>query len=257
MAENKPKKTKPAPGQVAALPLQDGSFGLGHVAAVDGSITVALFARRARSPEELAQSLDAALREPPIATLVVTADELRNGEWPVIGAHEPSYAPALLDKKGASFTAAMARSLLSAYHGLIAWDMMADARYFEKLLLPGVKVPPTVRSKSDLAAGAKPPAAAESKAPAITSGPAQIHIQIVYPGDGLPSEALLRRRRALEEKLEARRAGEITDAGGGGGVMDVHLETEDVRRALPLVRAAVAELGFEKDTLIEVEPLDD
>jgi hypothetical protein len=255
LAATKRKKTKPLAGQVVALPLAEGTFGLGHVAAVGGSVTVALFPRRARSPEDLAASLDSALSEPPISTMVVTADELEDGEWPVIGARDPAYPPALLDKRGTSHTATVARFFLSAYHGLVAWDGLYDPKGYEKLLLPGVKVPPTVRYKKDIEAGVPPPP--PPKPAPITAGPAEIHVQILYSGEGLPDTDLLRRRQALEQKLDASGAGEVTDAGAGGGVMDVYFATEDVRRALPIVHAALAEHGFSDDALVEAEPLDE
>lgn len=249
----KRKRVKPSTGQIVAIPLVDESFGLGHVALFDLSITVVLFARRARSPEALAAEIDRGLDEPPIAMMVLTADELRDGHWPVIGHREPSYPPAMLDGQGRSFTASMARTLLSAYHGLLAWDMMADAKYLEWRLLPGVKVPPTVRYKKDFEAVKKTDAL--KKAAEITEGPAEIHVQIVYPGDGFPSVDLLHRRQELEKRLNASGAGEVTDAGAGGGVMDVFFASEDLKRALPLVKQALADLGFEDDALIEVEPL--
>lgn len=263
--KKKRKRVKPHAGQVVAIPLADGSFGLGHVAAFDMSITMVLFARRARTPETLASEIERGLAEAPIAMMEVTDDELNDGEWPVIGERPPPYPPAMLDAKGKSFTAPMARTLLSAYHGLLAWDMMADPRYFEWRLLPGVKVPSSIRYKKDLEAAAKTEAAkteaakseAAKKAEEITEGPAEIHVQIVYPGDDLPSTDLLHRRQALEARLDASGAGEVTDAGAGGGVMDVFFTTQDVKRALPLVKQAVADLGFEADALIEVDPLDE
>lgn len=249
------KRIKPAVGQVVAIPLLDGTFGIGHVAAYDRSIKVALFARRGRSPEELRAVFDDALREGPVATLEVTSDELRDGEWPVIGQREPNYPAELLDKKGVSHTAAVARSLLSAYNGLLPWDGLFDPQGYAKLLLPGVQVPPTVRYKADVFTTAQ---SARTTMPApVTEGPAEIHIQILYPGEGPPDTELLRRRQALERALEALGAGEVTDAGGGGGVMDVYITTDEVRRAIPIVERAISDLGFTEDTLIETGPPDE
>jgi hypothetical protein len=39
--------------------------------------------------------------------------------------------------------------------------------------------------------------------------------------------------------------------------MDVFLATDDVRRAMPIVEQALAELGLKEDTLIETAPLDE
>ena len=53
-------------------------------------------------------------------------------------------------------------------------------------------------------------------------GPGEIHITIRYPGDDIPSIELVRRRNALEKQLEKRGAGEVSESGGGEGVMDVY-----------------------------------
>jgi hypothetical protein len=167
------------------------------------------------------------------------------------------YPELWLDKKGSSHTSQIVGSLLSAYHGLIAWDWLHDPRYYEKLLLPGVKVPPTIRYKKDIGSPLDAPRAAApaNDDPESVTGAAEIHVSIAYRGDGLPSVDLLRRRQALERRLEADGAGEVTDAGAGEGVMDLYLATQDARRALPLVRRAIAELGFGDDASIEVEDL--
>jgi hypothetical protein len=57
--------------------------------------------------------------------------------------------------------------------------------------------------------------------------------------------------------LEEENAGEVTDAGGGEGVMDIYLATDDVQRAMPIVERLVATLGLAEDTLIEAGPLDE
>jgi hypothetical protein len=69
----------------------------------------------------------------------------------------------------------------------------------------------------------------------------------------MPSIELLHRRQAVERALEEAGAGEVTDAGGGGGVMDIYLQTDSVRRAAPLVKAALLAAGFEEGVAITVE----
>jgi len=200
------------------------------------------------------------MKNGPIAMLEVTGDEIADGHWPVIGHRDPAYPVEMLDMKGISYTAGMSRYLFNAWYGLIPWDGMYDPRCYEKMLLPGAPVPPTVRYKRDFeaAAAVAPTSAPETTPePSVTDGPAEIHIEIKYPGDALPSIDLLRRRQALERTLEAAGAGQVTDAGGGGGVMDIYLRTVDVRRAMPLVEAAVQACGFAADARIETSPLDD
>ncbi len=256
----KRRRVKVQPGQLVGIPLRDGSFGLAHVAAEKPGITCAVFPLRAPEPDALAAGASRALERPPIAVMTLTPNRVTDGSWPVVGFQKPEYATALLDTKGRSYTAGSLEQLLDAYHGLQPWDEMADPRYYETCLLPGVPVPSTVRYKQDFALEAQAITArststpGEDTPPAITEGPGVIHIEIKYKGDGLPSMELLHRRQAIEDGLEAAGVGEVTDAGGGGGVMDICLETKDVAHAMPFVHAAIKAAGFEKDARIEVEP---
>jgi hypothetical protein len=248
-------------GQIVAVPLCDGSFALAHIARFDLSIWCVLFDGRAHDVTGLSHRIDAALASRPIAVMEVTSVQVRDGTWPVIGSRTPCYPAAMLDTKGHSSVGMLTQMLFEAYYGLRPWDEGWDPKDYEKRLLPGVPVPPTVRYKKDFekdaAASASshvPPADAE---PPVTDGPAEIHIEIKYPDNALPSIDLLHRRQALEDALEASGAGEVTDAGGGGGVMDIFLETKDVRRALPLVEAAVRAHGFADDAHIETSAPED
>jgi hypothetical protein len=258
----KRRRVKVKPGQVVGVPLRDGTFALAHIALRPYlSMTCVLFAHNAATAEQLLEGLDEVLRGRPIAVMVVTSDEARSGSWPVIAERDPAYPAELLDTRGVSHTASLARMVFEAYYGLRPWDELYDPKGYEKMLLPGVPVPPTVRYKRDFerdaAAVAAKAAAADEPALQVTEGPGEIHIEITYPGEGLPPVELLHRRQKLESALEAAGAGEVTDAGGGGGVMDIFLQTDDVARALPLVKAAVKEAGFDKDARIEAAPLDE
>jgi hypothetical protein len=96
--------------------------------------------------------------------------------------------------------------------------------------------------------------ASKERRPLITEGPGVIHIEIAYRGKGLPSRNLIARRHALEDRLTAAGAGHITEAGGGMGVMDIYLDTEDVRRSLLLVKEVVESSRFGKSARIETLP---
>lgn len=259
-AAPKRKRVRVKTGQLVAVPLQDGTFALLHVALYNGMVIGAHFAHRAGRPELLLDGLEEAMSNRLIAMLEVTSDEIYDGCWPVIGQKEPSYPSELLDMKGVSYTASMSRGFFSAYYGLTPWDRMADPRYYEGLLLPGVPVPPTVRYKRDFEQEApvtrqNVPAQTDAE-PTVTEGPGEVHIEIKYPGEELPTIELLKRRESIEHALESAGVGEVTNAGGGGGVMDIYLETQDVARALPAARAAIQEAGFEGASRIEVKPLD-
>ena len=43
----------------------------------------------------------------------------------------------------------------------------------------------------------------------------------------------------------------------GGGVMEIFLRTDDVRRSIPLVEDLLKEHGFQRDALIEIMPVDE
>ena len=254
------KRIKPKSGDVVAVPLFDGTYGLGHVVFYDYVFIFALFGKRTTRPDELTVDLDDALAQP-IAILTLAGDVLRSGEWPVLAFREPTYPSAWLPKfrcEGAeSHTATAGPALLAAYHGLTPWDYYKDPKENERLLLPGVPVPATVRYKRDFPPPfGTAPAASPTLAPPV-KGPAEIHIAIVYPGKDLPTVEQLRKRQELERRLEEENAGEVTDAGGGEGVMDIYLETDEVQRAMPIVERLVAELGLREDTLVETGPLDD
>lgn len=259
----KRRRVRVKTGQLVGVPLLDGTYALVHVALYDISIIAAHFAHRKNCPEELLESIEETMRGSLIAMVEVTSDEIRNGRWPVIGEREATYPETMLDMKGRSYVAALTRSLFNAYYGLEAWDQMADPHFFEKMMLPGVPVPPTVRYKRDFAndavrLGAPPPPAPteDAAAPPVTDGPAVIHIEIRYAGEALPSVELLHRRQALERALEAAGAGTVTDAGGGGGVMDIYLETEDVRVAMLVAKEMLEQSGFGKDAKIDASAVE-
>ena len=260
----KRKRTTPKAGVIFAVPLCDGTYGLGHVVVYEYDAMCALFGTRSATPEDLLHGLDEVLSRP-VAIVTLTGGELRSGEWPVIAFREPAYPPAWIPKfegEGAvSYTATAGVGLLNAYHGLIPWDyMLATPDFYKSMLLPGVPVPPTVRYKRDFALSEQPAAvhgAPSEPTPQVTEGPAEIHIQILYPGNGLPTVEQLHKRQELERRVEEEGAGEVTDAGGGEGVLDIYLETGDVERAMPIVERLVAELGLAEDTLIEAGPLED
>lgn len=259
----KRRRFKAQSGDILAIPLCDDSFGLAHVATLSPDLTCVVFPFRAAEMSALVPGFDRALEGGPIAVLALTPNRVTDGSWPVIGHRLPTYSGHLVDTKGRSYTAGCLEDLLNAYHGLQPWDGMGDPRCFEKDMLPGVPVPPTVRYKKDfereahaaVAETTSTPTPAEETALSITEGRGVIHIEIKYPGDDLPTIPLLKRRQAIETRLEAAGVGEVTDAGGGGGVMDIYLETTDLARALPFVHAAIKEAGFENDARIEVAPV--
>ena len=257
------KRQKSMAGDLFAVPLSDGTYGLGHIIDRDRySARCALFAKRSKVTVSLLKGIDDALRGP-LTILDLTSNELNSGAWPVIGHHVVDYSAFKIptDGVGVSHTSGAAPGFLEAYHGLEPWDGMFDPRYHEKQLAPGVLVPTTVRykrdmAKEDLAAFTASHTSKGGQTSVITEGPAELTLQLVYPGTGLPGTDLLRRRQELERRLEAAGAGEVEGAESGAGVMEIYLRTDDVRRAVPLVEKLAAELGFADEMLIETAALE-
>ncbi len=78
----------------------------------------------------------------------------------------------------------------------------------------------------------------------------EIHIQIDCDGEGLPTAHELAMRRALEAALETAEVGEVVDAGGGMGVMDIYLDVDDAETALSRATSIVKELGLADRTTV-------
>jgi hypothetical protein len=79
----------------------------------------------------------------------------------------------------------------------------------------------------------------------------EIHIEIKCDGDGFPSSAELAKRHAVEDALAEADVGEVVDAGGGMGVMDIYIDVKDVAAAMAKTQEIVKRLGLEGRTRIE------
>ncbi|MFT3769640.1 MAG: RHS repeat-associated core domain-containing protein [Minicystis sp.] len=250
------KRTKFRVGDLFAVPLKDGTWGLGHVVAADLAICCLVFAARAASTDALRAVLDDALREP-IGAAVITDFTIARGTWPVIGHRAPHYPdlrlPKLSGEGASSYTDGVLAEFLEAYHGLRPWNEWPEvATWYRDILLSHLPIPSTARFQG---APAVQPAA--RKPSSVTEGPAIVTVRIVYPGTGFPSADLVRRRHEMERRLEAEGAGEVEGAESGAGTMQVFLRADDVRCAVPLVEKIGAELGFADDMLIETAPVEE
>ena len=81
---------------------------------------------------------------------------------------------------------------------------------------------------------------------------AETHIQIRCDGNGFPSPEELNTRYALEDAIDEAGIGEIVDAGGGMGVMDIFVEVADPSAAQPAVTALVARVGLADRATVRV-----
>ncbi len=80
----------------------------------------------------------------------------------------------------------------------------------------------------------------------------EIHIEIRCEGDGFPTPQELAKRHELEEALEAAEIGDVVDAGGGEGVMDVFVEVDDANAAVAMARSIVKKLGLADRATVQV-----
>ncbi len=249
------------PAMVLAVPLWDGSLALAYVAEHTEHVRLALSLHRRATLEELFVGLEDALQRKIMAVVKAAPDEIKNGNWIHIADCETIYPPEMLARAERLYEAKAVPALFEAVYGLRPWDEPVVPGTYEEMLLPHLPVPPKMaRTRADFDRAAAEMTAATAAAPArppLPEGGGVIHIEIKYDGDGLPNSDLLRRRDAIENGMEAAGVGEVTDVGGGEGVMDIYLETADVARALPFVYAAIKEAGFEKDARIEAERPDE
>jgi hypothetical protein len=147
------KRAKWVPGLVVAVPLADGSWGVGQTAELmwPNIGYCALFS--ARIPQ-LEAPVPTFARTNLVALLAVDRYGVTSGEWPVLAT-----GPALFPKAdfgnerfrsagyvgAVTYDHALAEDLLSAYHGLTPWNTWHDEHYLDTMLAPGVGRPPTAR----------------------------------------------------------------------------------------------------------------
>ena len=143
------KRVKWQYGAVFVLPLTDGSFSIGQ--AIDSMMThivyCAFFSTRYQN---LPDSLPVLDRNDVISLVAVWKRSLNIGHWPIIGV-----APLVVPKQdfpneqfrdngyiGAKhYDEGIAEDLVSAYHGLIPWNVMFKEDYYDSMLLNGIERP--------------------------------------------------------------------------------------------------------------------
>lgn len=147
------KRVRWAPGAVYAVPLTDGSYGLAQAidAMMVNVIYVALFAARLPAVPEVVPEL----RPETIVSLAATwRQDLDRGDWPYVGgaplvvrkAAFPNERFAASGYVGAKhYDAGILADFLSAYHGLLPWNVMHVEDYYDRLLAPGVPRPDTAQ----------------------------------------------------------------------------------------------------------------
>jgi hypothetical protein len=135
-------------GAVFAVPLPDGTFGLGQaVAAMLPNVVYCAFTKQRTG--DLALGMPALTPTDVVSRVPVTREQLDYAAWPVLG-----NAPMLCTRQdfaaeataprgfvGATvYDAALAENFLAAYHALAAWDDWHQPDYLDRWLTsPSVK----------------------------------------------------------------------------------------------------------------------
>jgi len=155
---------EPMAGQVFAVPLSDGSYGLAQVAHVKQAskdsyfVTCAWFPQRADDPEQLFQDIQEGRRDlrSPFLACTIPSDPITSGEWRLLGSLRPEYEnvdiAARIKTTWEWFDGGQrpGELLLEMYHGLFPWNGLHDPEYLDKLLLPGHVRPPSARMKEEM-----------------------------------------------------------------------------------------------------------
>lgn len=114
-------------------------------------IYVALFADRARELPSVPAQLDGRR----VVSLAATwRQHLNRGDWKQLGVTAPVVRKSDFPNErfaragyvGAKhYDAGLLASFLSAYHGLLPWNVLHEEDYYDQLLAPGVDRPPAAR----------------------------------------------------------------------------------------------------------------
>jgi hypothetical protein len=153
MAKGSFKRSRWKAGNIYALPLVDGSFGMAQATVATpglaGVVNVAVFDYRCPS---VAQCPSTVARERVIALLGTWRAEMNGGYWALVGRAEPCVSaeefPNLQLKSLVGHThhsGGVIENLVSAYHGLLPWNVNYREDYYDVLLAPGVWRPKTAR----------------------------------------------------------------------------------------------------------------
>ncbi len=142
-----PRQT-PQPGDLFAVPLDDGTWALGQVLdtvpILANSFTCAFFARRTSTPQPLLSSASPTSEEL-LSCQFVTREQFVRGAWPRLG-----NAPIAITRgdwpyrrflwmrwprRRRVLESGLIERFLSAYHGLRPWTEMHDPSFYDTLLV--------------------------------------------------------------------------------------------------------------------------
>jgi len=151
------KRPRYTPGMVYAVPLADGTFGIAQAgeAMWPNVIYVALYLDRYPDVPADVPSLQ---RENVVSRVATWKKDLNKDTWLPLGVatqmaapHEfPNEASADQGYVGAKhYGVGILAEFLSAFHGLLPWNVMFDPAYYDRLLAPGAARSDKIRMLSD------------------------------------------------------------------------------------------------------------
>ncbi len=154
----KRKKIIPEEGDLVAIKLSDGKFGLAQIAGVkkdDSGFVVhtiwAFFDAHSDYLTDLEQYIGKpGYLETPFLVCGMDYEELEKGKWPVLGTKPVAFTNASLDETAVAKLQKeeiAGAYLLEMYLGIVPWNMYKDPEYLDKRLLPGYNRPENVLLK--------------------------------------------------------------------------------------------------------------
>jgi hypothetical protein len=228
------KRARPEPevGDLLAIALADGTFGLGHVLERRGNMIVVVVLT-ARAPS--ADALAALPPGKPIACVEVTGEDVRDGDWPIAGSRTCVYGPEIATSFGWSHSDNICEWIVSRWHGIHPYQC-------DDALLPGVYFP-----------GVAPPP------PPPTRGPGEIVITLDWADRRLRNTAKMQALHQVRDRILAEvpegssgcRSIEGRREGFGGGMLQAHFAVDAVEEALPRIEQMIA--AWEHSGIASVE----
>ncbi|MGH7296912.1 MAG: hypothetical protein ACRELB_18375 [Polyangiaceae bacterium] len=103
---SKPRRHRPELGDIFAVPLEDGYFGVTQIGAMGADVpTYVVFDAHLPSVEDVGKSSEDTLKKPVATVFIAGENKARSGQWPFVGNRPPAFAfpvPAYEHKRGAT-----------------------------------------------------------------------------------------------------------------------------------------------------------
>lgn len=243
LAWKRPKPVSYVRGDLAAVPLGDGTYGVVHTLAPRDFVVL----------DARADSVDGARRllasnaGKPVACRSFSDDEILSGEWPLVGRREPDSALSDSQYVEGKSSGGSVVLFLESFFGLRPWDALFDCDEHDEWLLPEV-VPQSRRLRRDIFKVQLRAAHGETP-PRVDAGAATIHLLIAYKGGGRPRVIDKPKIRGVAERI--RPVTQELWTGGGDGFFDLFARVADVQALHAAFDRVAVELRIADDTILE------